>query len=39
MKNRIAAAALAAGLIGGGGAGVILGMTQLSNAQTDPTRR
>ena len=36
VKNKIAAAALAVGLIGGGGAGVILGMTQLSSAQTNP---
>ena len=36
MKNKIAAAALAVGLLGGGGAGVILGITQLSSAQTNP---
>ena len=37
MKNKLAGVALAVGLLGGAGAGVILGVTQLSNAQTTTT--
>ena len=37
MKNKLAAVALTAGLIGGAGAGVVLGITQLSSAQTTTT--
>ena len=37
MKNKLAGFALAVGLLGGAGAGVILGVTQLSNAQTTTT--
>jgi len=37
MKNKLAAVALTAGLLGGAGAGVVLGITQLSSAQTTTT--
>jgi hypothetical protein len=37
VKNKLAVVALTVGLVGGAGAGIVLGVTQLSNAQTPTT--